>query len=122
MITDGQLHMPVEQSNAPKPPDRDAILATIRRRVADNLRTAYEESKKQYDKHTGKVVEYSPGTVVWKRNTKLSNANEFYSSKLDDKFVRCKVIKKTGTSTYLLGDMNGKEIGVFSTKMLRLHH
>lgn len=46
MITDGQLHLPVEKLPTIREPSHDHTLTTIRRRVAENLRIAYEEYKK----------------------------------------------------------------------------
>lgn len=73
--------------------------------------------KQKYDEHTDDNIQYMPGDTVWKRNTRLSNALEFYSAKLDDRNIKCTVLRRTGTNTYALADMNGNEIGIFSTKM-----
>lgn len=117
MITDGQLHLAVERFPGAQTPEKDRVLANIRQRVGENLRTAYEESKRLYDKNTDENMEYAPGQIVWKRNTRLSNANEYYSTKLDDKFVKCRVVRRTGSNTYSLSDMYDNDVGIFSTKM-----
>lgn len=90
----------------------------IRERVAINLREAYEQSKRRYDTRTADIS-YRAGDIVWKKNTLLSNAGEYYSSKLADRYVKCKIQAKVGTNTYSLTDMNNKEIGVYSTKDLK---
>lgn len=115
MITDGQFHLPCEHSPTAREPT--SVLATIRSRVAQNLRIAYEQNKQKYDENTNVNIQYSPGDTVWKQNTRLSNAVEFYSAKLDDRSIECKVLRRTGTNTYALADMDGNEIGIFSTKM-----
>lgn len=117
MIVDGQFHRPVEEMDGVPAVDKDRILATIRQRVAENLRVAYEASKIKYDKHARDGIEYADGQTVWKKNTKLSSVINYYSSKLDDKSVKCKIVRRVGSNTYLLSDMDGNEIGVFSTKM-----
>lgn len=117
MITDGQLHVPVALSQSPPSPTVDTVLATIRSQLSENLRTAYENAKRKYDTRANTSIEYVAGQTVWKRNTRLSNAGEMYSSKLDDKSIQCTILRKTGTNTYALADTHGKEIGIFSTKM-----
>lgn len=100
------------------PPTVDTVLTRICKRVSENLRTAYEESKRKYDMRVNREFNYVPGQIVWKRNTRLSNALDMYSSKLADKSIQCKILRKTGTHTYTLSDMDGDEIGIFSTKTL----
>lgn len=114
MCTCGNEHLPVDDHSS----QRNKSLEQIRLQVSENLRAAYERNKKKYDLRTREVT-YQPNDTVWKANTQLSNAANFYSSKLDDRYIKAKIIERTGTSTYRLSDMNGKDIGVFSTKDLK---
>lgn len=111
MCTCGNEHLSVEESSHP----RNKTLADIRKQVAENLHAAYERNKKRYDMRT-REISYEPNDLVWKINTRLSNKANLYSSKLDDRYLRCRVAKKVGSNTYQLCDMNGKSLGVFSTK------
>lgn len=90
----------------------------IRRQVAVHLRNAYDQSKSRYDIRS-RPISYEPNDVVWKKNTVLSKAGEYFSSKLADRYVKCRVKAKAGTNTYVLTDMDGKELGTFSTKDLK---
>lgn len=90
----------------------------IRQRAAMHLREAYEASKRQYDTRARDIT-YNVNDIVWKKNTMLSKAGEYLSSRLMDRYVKCKVKAKVGTNTYLLTDMNNKEIGIYSTKDLK---
>lgn len=101
-------------NEVPQTPQFEAI----RQRVAVHLREAYELSKKRYDTRSSNIS-YGVNDIVWKKNTMLSKAGEYLSSRLFDRFVKCKIKAKTGTNTYLLTDMNDKEIGVYSTKNLK---
>lgn len=111
MCTCGNEHLSVEESSHP----RNKTLEDIRKQVAENLHAAYERNKKRYDMRT-REISYEPNDLVWKINTRLSNKANLYSSKLDDRYLRCRVAKKVGSNTYQLCDMNGKSLGVFSTK------
>lgn len=93
-------------------------LETIRQRVAIHLREAYELSKKRYDTRS-QEISYGVNDIVWKKNTTLSKAGEYSSSRLMDRYVKCKVKARVGTNTYLLTDLNDREIGIYSTKDLK---
>lgn len=109
-------------ANAYTAGDKETVHApqfiAIREKVAKYLREAYEKSKQRYDLRTTDIS-YSENDIVWKKNTILSNAGEYLSSKLLDRYVKCVVKAKVGSNSYLLTDMNGKEIGVHSTKDLK---
>lgn len=42
-----------------------------------------------------------------------------YCAKLGDRYEKCQIAKKVGSNAYLLKDLHGREIGVFSTEQLR---
>lgn len=115
MCTSGIDYVAVEPTA-----ERSKTMETIRRRVAENLRAAYERNKIRYDRDRKvRKIEYQPNQIVWKRNTQLSNFSDGYCSKLGDRFIKCKIAKKVGTNAYMLKDLNGREIGVHSTEHLR---
>lgn len=98
--------------------DRQKSLVRIRELVQENLRSAYEASKKRYDLRS-RPITYNKGDVVWKRNFVLSDASKNLSAKLAPLYTQCRVREKVGTSSYLLEDLEGKRIGVFSTQQLK---
>lgn len=116
MHTDGKTYHAQDSDASHKPQ-----IQAIREKVALHLRNAYEKSKHYYDTRA-RNIQYNPGDTVWKKNTVLSKAGEYYSSKLGDRYVKCVVKRQAGTNTYLLTDETGREIGIFSTKDLKPHH
>lgn len=114
MCTDGKHHLPIDVAE----PNERKTLEKIREQVAQNLRSAYETNKRRYDLRT-RDVQYNVGDLVWKIHTSLSNASQYYSSKLADRYVKCQVAAKTGTNTYRLTDMQGRDLGIYSTRDLK---
>lgn len=114
MCTDGNDHLPVDVAQRPN----NMTLERIREQVARNLRAAYEKNKRRYDTRT-REIKYDVGDTVWKVHNSLSNAGQYYSSKLADRYVKCKIVAKTGSNTYRLSDMNGRDLGIYSTKDLK---
>lgn len=90
----------------------------IREDVARKLKETYERSKKRYDLRA-RPISYKVGDVVWLKNFKQSNAEQRYASKLDHKFIKCVVARRTGTNTYDLNGQNGKYVGNFSTSHIK---
>lgn len=87
----------------------------MREKVRGHLEKVYENMKKKYDLRSRKI-NYRVGDVVYRKNMKLSNAGDYYSSKLAPRNIRCKIIEQKGTNTYLLRDENSGKEGVFSAK------
>lgn len=113
MCTNGRDYVAVESTRDPS-----KILQTIRQRVNENLRAAYERNKIRFDKKT-RQIEYQPDEFVWKAKTTLSNLIDGYCSKLGDRYLKCQIARKCGSNSYMLKDLNGREIGVYSTEQLR---
>lgn len=84
-------------------------LDEVRLKVTDNLKKAYEAYSKPYNLRARKVT-FKPGEVVWRKDFSLSDASKHYSAKLGPKYIKCRIKKKQGTSTYLLEDLDGKVI------------
>lgn len=101
--------------------DSDEIkdkIKIIRAKVAENLKMAFDNSQRKYNLRS-RQFEFKVGETVWKRNTELSNAANKYSSKLAPRFVKCKILEKCGTNTYVLSDEHGKRLGKFSASDLK---
>lgn len=91
----------------------------IQSHVIAALEEAYEVRAKRYNLRA-RAIEYQVGDVVYKRNFKLSNASEKYTSKLDNKFDIVRIHEKLGSNCYRLIDTNGKIFpGTYSTQDIR---
>jgi transposase len=67
-----------------------------------------------------KQAEFEEGDIVWRRNYQLSDAGKYFTAKLAPKFVKCTVIKKLSPLVYELADCNGRAIGRWHIKDLKL--
>lgn len=117
MLLDGRdyVHKRTGESD---PDGRANRLARIREQVQINLTAAYERSKKYYDRKIS-LVEFEPGEIVWKRNFVLSNADKGFCQKLAPNYIKCKIVEKLGTSSYRLCSIDGKDLGIASSKDLK---
>lgn len=120
MVLSGTLHKLDDQLTSldSTQPDRLFNLAKIREEISKNLLKAYELYAKRYNLRS-RVISFIPGEIVLKSNFSLSDAIKGYTSGLGAKYIKAKVKEKLGTSSYLLTDMDGKDIGKFSVKHLR---
>lgn len=101
-------------------PNRDqAHFSTLRNKIRECLKIAYEKSKKQYDLRT-RVIPYQIDDIVYRKNMKLSDAGAYYSAKLAPRKIKSKIIARTGTNTYLLRDVDTGKEGVYHAE--RFHH
>jgi transposase InsO family protein len=95
--------------------DKMEELARARDYIKERLTRSYETTKKRYNLRK-RLREYKVGDVVWRKNFTLSDASKNYAAKLGKKYVKCKILKRIGTSCYELGDIQGRSLGVFSSK------
>lgn len=96
----------------------DENFIKIRDIVQKNIRKTYETSKKRYDLRT-RPINYNPGDIVWKQNFILSDATKNIASKLCPRYIKCIIKKKVGTNSYELSDENGKDLGIFNSRLLK---
>ena len=81
----------------------------IIKEARENLRKAQIHNKKLYDRET-RQYNFKVGDHVYRRNFKLSNATQKYSSKLGEQFIHAEIIKDLGSNVYILKDFeSGKE-------------
>lgn len=99
--------------------DRLATLNNVRKKVTSNLVKAYENYSSRYNLRSRKIV-FNVGDVVLKKNFMLSDASKGFSASLSPSYVKCVVKKKVGSNCYELRNMNGKDIGTFSVKDLKV--
>lgn len=91
----------------------------LHKKVAENLRKSYEASRRRYDLVHSSTVEYNIGDTIWRRNTKLSEGSNKYSAKLDRQFIRCVVVRRVGTNTYEVKDVDRDRYAVYHTSHLK---
>lgn len=101
--------------------DRLATLNDVRKKVTSNLIKAYANYSSRYNLRSRKVV-FNVGDIVLKKNFMLSDASKGFSASLSPTYVKCTVKRKVGTNCYELKNMNGKNIGTFSVKDLKVFH
>lgn len=89
--------------------------------VADKIRRAYEASARSYNLRRRPAILLKPGDLVWKRNYQLSDAGAYFSSKLAPKFLKCRVKKNIGPTTYELEDLGGKSLGTWHVQDLKMY-
>lgn len=63
-------------------------------KVKSRLDTAYAKSANQYNLRRRSPATLAIGQVVWKRNPTLSDAGNYYASKLAPKFIKCVISEK----------------------------
>lgn len=89
------------------------------RMVKENLEKAHERDKKRYNLRSQENKTFKKGDFVWRKNYILSDAAKGINSKFCPKFIKCKISDCTGSNTYLIEDLNGKKLGVYSGKDLQ---
>lgn len=69
-----------------------------------------------------KVLDFkcNVGDVVWRKTFYLSDKDKRFLKKLALKFIKCKIISKKSPLVYELEDMNGKFLGSWHIKDIKL--
>lgn len=90
--------------------------------IREKLKLATERYRRRYNLRR-RPVSYQVGERVWKKNKMLSDAVNYYSSKLAPKYVGpFRILKKHGNWTYELGEDCGRSIGVWHVQDLKPVH
>lgn len=97
---------------------KHSIHDLIRNTIKEKLHDSYERSAARYNTRS-REVHFKPGQEILRRNFVLSDAARHLNSKLCRKFVKCRVVKKVGTSLYEIEDLQGRKIGVYHSKDLQ---
>ncbi|CAD7089964.1 unnamed protein product [Hermetia illucens] len=93
-------------------------LAILRAEVQGRILQARETQERGYNLRS-RAREFQVGDIVYKRLFNLSSAAKRYNAKLDQKFVKAKVIGRVGTVQYELEDMEGRNLGIAHAKDLK---
>lgn len=100
-------------------PDYAQKLPEIYTKVQDRLYKSYLSNAQRYNLRK-RHIQYKEGDHVWKRNFVLSKAADDFSAKLAPKYTPCIVNKVISPLVYNLKDLDGKELGNFHVKDLKL--
>lgn len=84
----------------------------MRQQVQQRLNESREKYIKRYNLRT-RPIRYEVGELVFRENTILSDAAKHITKKLAPKRIKCQIVEKTGTNTYILEDCQTKKRGEF---------
>lgn len=105
-----------------KSSNRVEALQKLRNFVRERLKEAKEKVQSRYNLRR-RDVSFDIGDWVWKRSFALSNAANYYTAKLADKFEGpFKVKRKVGYCVYELVDRKGKSKGNWHTQDLKPYY
>lgn len=94
-------------------------LELIREKIKENMHKAYEKSAERYNKRA-RQVKFIPGQEVYRRNNILSDFQKNRNAKFCKKFIKCRILKPIGNHMYELENMQGKSIGIFHAKDIKV--
>ncbi|KAL1488854.1 hypothetical protein ABEB36_014649 [Hypothenemus hampei] len=98
---------------------RQGKLKDLFLKVQERIEAAHKVSQQRYNLRR-RPVQYKVGDLVWRKNKVLSNMDKHYSAKLAPEYIGpFKVLRRTGTCTYELGDESGKRKGVWHVQDLK---
>lgn len=94
-------------------------LSNIFANVQSRLLQAHTRNCAQYNLRR-KPADFQVGDVVWSRTFYQSDKDKYFNKKLAPKFVKSKIIHKKSPLVYELQDMNGKRLGTYHIKDIKL--
>ncbi|KAH8246464.1 hypothetical protein KR038_003945 [Drosophila bunnanda] len=95
------------------------ILRVVQEKVRKCLESAYDRSRRRYDQRA-RVFAASPGQEVYRRNFVLSDFGKQFNAKFAKKFLKARVVKAIGENAYELEDLDGRSLGVYHAKDIRV--
>lgn len=94
-------------------------LSLLRESIRENMHKAYETSAKRYNKRA-RVVKFTPGQEVYRRNHALSDFRNNINAKFSKKFLRCRIRKPVGNNMYELETLQGRPLGCHHAKDIKI--
>lgn len=94
-------------------------LSQIFDKVQKTLYQAHVKNANQYNLRR-KFYEFNVGDTVYKRTQFLSDKDKYFSKKLAPKYIKCKIVEKRSPLVYILEDKNGKNLGSWHIKDLKM--
>ncbi|KAH8298300.1 hypothetical protein KR059_011902 [Drosophila kikkawai] len=94
-------------------------LRVVQEKVRRSLETAYDHSRQRYDQRA-RVFTAKPGQEVYRRNFVLSDFGKQFNAKFAKKFLKARVVKAVGNNAYELEDLQGRSLGIYHAKDIRI--
>ncbi|KAH8241592.1 hypothetical protein KR038_000891 [Drosophila bunnanda] len=94
-------------------------LRAVQEKVRKCLESAYDRSRRRYDQRA-RVFTARPGQEVYRRNFVLSDFGKQFNAKFAKKFLKARVVKAIGGNAYELEDLDGRSLGVYHAKDIRV--
>lgn len=123
MITNGntysllrQLHMLEDRTVSFS---REDSIDIIRKRAKELMEKQFKRNERTYNLRSRDIT-FKEGETVFRRNFRQSNLQKGYNAKLDHAFIKARIRKKLGKYYYEVEDMQGKLVGKYHAKDLKL--
>lgn len=98
---------------------RDDSLNLLRFDLRKHIREAYETNRERYNLRS-KPQSFNIGQEVFRRSFVQSCSGKNFNAKLSPLFIKSRVREKLGSHYYLLEDLQGRTLGTFHAKDIRL--
>ncbi|XP_023306863.2 uncharacterized protein LOC111688583 [Lucilia cuprina] len=98
---------------------RDDSLKLIRADLQKHLKTAYDTKQRTYNLRV-RPQTFQTGQIVFRRKFEKSSSEKNFNFKLAPLFIKSRVKEKVGSHYYVLEDLNGKVVGTFHSKDIRI--
>lgn len=96
------------------------LFNAINKVVQDKLEKTHQESHKRYDlRHRTYGKPFEVDQMVYRRNMKQSSAVEDYNAKYGPQYLPSKIIRRIGSSSYEIADLEGKSLGIWPAMHLK---
>jgi len=99
--------------------NRQASFEIIRGEATKQMQKAHDRNEKRYNLRS-RDVSYAEGQEVFRSNFKQSCFQTGYNAKFGPSFVKARVRRKLGRSYYELEDLQGRLLGNYHAKDIRL--
>lgn len=99
--------------------NREDSLQQMRSNIREAIQQAYHRNTHQYNLRS-RPQNFNVGQEIFRRNFAQSNVEKRFNAKLSPLFVKAKIKEKVGHNYYILEDLQGKVIGTYHGKDLRL--
>lgn len=123
MVTNGSTYQLLRKLNVLEDRsmnfNRSDSFDLVRSKAMQVMRKQQERNEKQYNLRS-RQVSYDVGQEVFRRNFSQSSLEKGYNAKLAPTFIKCKVRRKIGNCYYELEDPQGKSLGIYHAKDMRM--
>jgi len=98
---------------------REDSLELVLKKTLEVIKKQYEKNERQYNLRS-RPVSYEEGQEIFRRNFKQSNFQAGYNAKLGPALIKARVKKKIWQAYYDLEDLQGRYLGRYHAKDLKL--